>query len=385
MSNLLASPRLATVSSLDLNYPEHDLPGLLQVARVPASGRLRSLRLTLGRDALMTFARALQPGLTQLHFSGWGNHEPDWATLFEANGVEGLRALSLLGLTALDDTKAAMLAGSPRLQGLRRLTVERTSLTATGLASLFRLPLTYLSVQVGQFGTDGLARLADTRCRDTLEELALSLCGGRRGWGGTLPAGLGLPRLRRVALVSCSLSGAGLSKLADTPFLGGLDVLDLGLNGFGAKGLSALTSSGLEGPRLLWLDRCALGDAGMRCLARWPGLARVRYLGLGCNRITRAGLIALAESPHITPLEALDLNENEPAMSDGLQALFRSPAGSRLRWLSLLGAAPSAVRAITANAPETLRELYLGPSCTSKVGPKGMAALRARLPECAIG
>src|SRR5262249_43474124 len=278
--------------------------------------------------------------------------------------------------------------GAPLLVGglshLRRLAVRHTSLTEAGLAPLCSLPLSRLEVDRAAFGIEAIARLAGSACQETLTELRLYA--GRtkhRPSPAVVPT---LPRLRRLALSSCGVSADAMATLARTPLLGGLEMLDLSFNQFGAAGLGSFLDSGLAGPPTLLLQSCGLGDEGAARLASWPGLASGRHLSLAANNVGDRGLQALAAAPHASALEALNLNYNEGFTEAGLTALLRSPACARLRWLSLVGALkPRMAPALAANAPEGLRELHRS---TRKGGESEFAmlrSLRAALPNCAIG
>jgi uncharacterized protein (TIGR02996 family) len=379
LRQFLQSPRMATMSRLEVTGPLATVPMLRELAHA----RVRSLRvLTQGPD-LGDLARLLPPGLTELCAVLRFRAEDDWSAFFAEEG-EGLTALSL-ARGGLSDSEAALLAVSPRLAGLRRLSVNDSTLTAVGFAALARLPLTHLDISGGSVGLSGLACLADARCRTTLEKLRLFF-GARRDWRSKLPDGFTLPSLRRLELRRCAINPQGLAELARGPLLGGLEELDLSYNNFGGAGLRAITEARWSPPRSLVLDICGLGDEGAARLAAWPGLAGVRRLSLRMNRIGNAGLRALAASPYLTSLEAIDLGSNEPASAAGMKALLRSSLSANLRWLSIQGTwSLSLSRVVAANAPSGLRELRLGCPSGRGLGTKAMGALRARLPDCPIG
>jgi hypothetical protein len=62
--------------------------------------------------------------------------------------------------------------------------------------------------------------------------------------------------------------------------------------------------------RTLNLEHNALGDHEARLLAGSPYARRLVYLSLGANRIGRAGIEAIAASPHLSGLRVLDLDDN---------------------------------------------------------------------------
>jgi hypothetical protein len=121
-------------------------------------------------------------------------------------------------------------------------------------------------------------------------------------------------------------------------------------------------------------------------LAAWPGIAGVRRLSLAYNRLGDAGLRALADSPHATALEALEIDGTETATAAGVAYLLRSPACARLRWLSMERMLkPRIAAAVEANAPPSLREVRRGTFRRGEIDHAGLTRLRAALPDCAIG
>jgi uncharacterized protein (TIGR02996 family) len=380
LRRLLGSPRMATVPRL--GFGEKPVGGA--VLRQLAGSGVRSLQLwARGRD-FPELARAMPPGLNELEVAAEAREYPDdWAALFSGDGA-GLTYLRV-GISDLGDDAAAGMAASPRLAGLRRLSLADSQLSDAGLASLARLRLEHLDISGGTIGLAGLARLADRPCRVTLQSLRLFF-GHSRDWGGRLPVGFTLPALRQLEIRRCDLSSQGLAELARGPLLGGLEVLDLSLNEFGDEGLRAITEARWTAPRALILDACELGDAGVKRLAAWPGLEQVRRLSIRHNAVGNAGLKALASSPYAGSLEALDVGRNVPASAAGMKAFLRSAAAARLRWLSIHNSCSETLaRAVAEHAPPTLRELRLGEENIRYLGAAAMARLRARLPGCAIG
>jgi uncharacterized protein (TIGR02996 family) len=363
---LLASARMAMVSRLDFAGLGMGVVSVRAAAGAPRGGPLRSLRLMTYAHNLPDLAGHLRPGLDELDLTLEGPGPRDWARLFASPGVEGLRRLHL-GISHLSDDDAALLAESPGLRGLRTLSLDRPALTAAGLAILAGLPLTRLAINEVPLGA--LASLNGSACGESLTELHVL-----NSQKGPWPAGLMLPRLRRL-----TISEGGLSiGAANLP--AGLDELDVSRNPFGPEGTAALADG--PGPRALRLGGCSIGDAGLARLASWPGLARVRVLDLTENGLTDASLRALAASPHAVALEALFLAGNGKITAAGVEAFLRSGLGGRLRWLGL-----AFVRAtsVADAAPQGLRELRLGGYNVAALGNRGLARLRSAMPDCAIG
>jgi hypothetical protein len=314
----------------------------------------------------------------------WSLTAAGWSAFCGSPGVAGLSSLSL-DIPDLDDKGAEELAGVPALASLRGLALVRNRLRSDSLSSLAPLSLERLVLGQPNFGVDALGRLAGTRCAETLERLEVSFRVRRKGTPPLPPKNLSLPRLRRLAI--SGLAGReAMERLAGWPVLGRLEKLDLANNYFKGDGLAPLLGSGYSGPLTLNLRGCALGDDGVRRLAAWPGLATVRHLTLSRNGVGDEGLLALAESRYTTSLGALTLGENRTSAVKGLSALLQSPLGGQLRWLAFEGdMTKGSVRAVAEHVGPGLKELMVGHPLWATLGQEGLAALRALLPECAIG
>src|SRR5205823_1557583 len=101
----------------------------------------------------------------------------------------------------------------------------------------------------------------------------------------------------------------GVNLLVRSPYLTGVQALDLGFNG--------------------------LDDAGVRVLAKAATLPALRELWLNENeQITGEGVRFLAESPFFAGLTALDLSGND-VNDAGVRAVVEGRASTRLRSLKL--------------------------------------------------
>jgi uncharacterized protein (TIGR02996 family) len=183
-----------------------------------------------------------------------------------------------------------------------------------------------------------------------------------------------LARLEALDLGDTSLWDHHLGPILASPHLRGLVALGLADNPILPQGIALLAEADL--PRLTWLDldECGVTDEDVRALAAAPfaaglrtlrlgqrdpegaylsdeavraladaPLAELRTLSLAGNRYTAAGVAALARSPNLFRLEALDtsafvdwVGEFHPRR--GLaEALAGSPLAGRLRDLDLTG------------------------------------------------
>jgi uncharacterized protein (TIGR02996 family) len=136
-------------------------------------------------------------------------------------------------------------------------------------------------------------------------------------------------RVRRLRVLDV---GAVMDKLVAAPLLAGVRELDLCGADLGTAGVAALARS----PHLKRLDALDLGfnaleDAAVEHLARSSGFEALTQLALNDNdRITGDGLRALAESPFFAGLTALDVSGND-INETGVRALVASPSMARLR------------------------------------------------------
>jgi uncharacterized protein (TIGR02996 family) len=147
------------------------------------------------------------------------------------------------------------------------------------------------------------------------------------------------PRLRRLVLSHCRLYRRALETLARAPWLGQLEVLNVGANHIIARELNESLAAAdlgrvvdldlsrlvlrdadafasfLAHPRLGALRRLALCDASMEdesvaVLADAPRLSELRELGLNDIWIGAAGIRPLVSSPHFNRLEGLNLSSS---------------------------------------------------------------------------
>jgi uncharacterized protein (TIGR02996 family) len=377
---MLSSPRMATVARLRLSGAFSGTQGLRLVCDRVGPG-LRSLMLSCSPVSYSFLSRALPTGLSELSLWTWHREDtsrPAWEDILRCDGVVGLESLEF-PMSAPDEAAAGLLAGLTRL---RRFRVGGSYIGVrfppAVVSAVTTLPLRRLTLASPSLSLEDAARLQGTVCGDAVEELRLEwlyVAGEARPFR--------LPRLRRLALDNCELDGPRMAALAEGGTFTGLSDLDVRQNPLGPAGLAALTASLPTGPRRLDLSKCGLGVEGARRLAAWPGLAGVRILLLAENRVTDAGVRALAESPHLGGLEAVALEEYLGLTASGVEALLRG--AGRLAWLSLgrFGVGEHLAEALEAARPANLRELRVGGRAASDTAL--LARLRAALPGCVIG
>jgi uncharacterized protein (TIGR02996 family) len=208
------------LDTLKLNTADTDQ--LLELARSDLLAEPRRLRLTVphdaGRGAGAIEALAERPPLPRLRELRL------CAPALAGSAVERLAASPVLTtLTALNlvgshvgNPGARALAASPHLGRLEALALADNDLGPDGLAALLAAP-----------AAAGVARL----------HLGRNPLGNR---GARLLADSPLPRLRRLRLPACYVSGHGAFALAGSPHLGGLELLDLRGNPIKPAGRHAL-------------------------------------------------------------------------------------------------------------------------------------------------
>jgi len=126
-----------------------------------------------------------------------------------------------------------------------------------------------------------------------------------------------LSKLRVLNIRNCTLGAEGFRRLVTSPHLGNLMALRVPDNNIGNEGISALFDAGSL-TSLVELDLTERGysrygqdpilhAAGIERLAVWPGLTRLRSLTLSGNDVGRDGLRALLRSPRASGLKKLAL------------------------------------------------------------------------------
>ncbi|HVN01403.1 MAG TPA: TIGR02996 domain-containing protein [Caulobacteraceae bacterium] len=178
----------------------------------------------------------------------------------------------------------------------------------------------------------GLAALASSPWVGGLERLELARSPIGDAGAAALGAATGLTRLTTLNLTGCGIGPDGIGRLASSPTLRRLTDLLLGRNPLG-PGVAALAASPQLGPlERLYLHACDVDDEGAAALAASKRLSRLEELVLEANLIHDAGAAAFADSEGLTNLVRLKLAEN--AIGDAGAAAFA--ASTRLPRLAML-------------------------------------------------
>jgi uncharacterized protein (TIGR02996 family) len=215
--------------------------------------------------------------------------------------LEGLRADN----AALDVAALAFVASSPKLAGLRELSLWNAY--ATGRK------VTYDDL-AGLLASPNLAALRVLRL--STWNLAAAAC--RAVWAARLP------HLRELSLWGAKFGGGGLAGLGDGGGMPALETLDLpssGLDDDDAETLARATAWTCL--RDLDLYGNLIAERGVRVLASAPQFRRLECLNLENNVVGNGGAEAVASSPNLGALESLGL-KGALIGDAGLTALGRS-------------------------------------------------------------
>jgi uncharacterized protein (TIGR02996 family) len=226
-----------------------------------------------------------------------------------------------------------------------------------------------------------------------------------------------LSTLRALTLGGCALGVEGFRRLTASPHLGNLGALRVPRNSIGNGGVRGLYDA-VSLTRLEELDLSeessydrygedpVLQAAGIKRLAKWPGMARLRSLKLSGNLAGPSGLAALLGSPRASGLKELVLSDNglsEEALQefyvahedlrldvldlssnlvrdDGAGMLSRAPCLAELKVLALNSCEiepPGAAALAGASFLGSLRRLEVN---HNSFGPRGLLALLDKRP-----
>lgn len=269
-------------------------------------------------------------------FTLW--HAPGRALLSSADlvGSEALAWVATLRITSVSGTAVGRLVESGVLDEAESLDLSNTRIRTEGAAHLSRLrsealrQLNLSNSHVDHAGVKRVARAAfaprlrtldlsaGTYWPETLDELALAPLTGLRTLrlgaphlydaAARLAPANWLGGLRVLSIRAAMLLSAGTGHLLHHGDLSSLEELDLTDNRLGRAFVAVLRAVELPALRALSLSENPHVADAVPELMEWPGLRRLQVLRLAAMRHTRAGLEALASSPHLDGLEALDVS-----------------------------------------------------------------------------
>ena len=300
------------------------------------------------------FERASLPALRELHIVGyragyWGREGlgPSGLDGLVESGVLGRLTKLHLELLPLGDAGIARIAPhlNDGLEALELLDVYCKTLGLEALLSRTFPALERLNLGANRIDARGVAALAAAELPSLLE---LNLSGpnvqpyyfdvgdqpvGDEGVSHLTQSGF-VSRLRVLGLRNTFVADEGIGRLFSCPDLS-LEHLYLSHNALSADALGATRGSSLwTSLRRLTLENCRLGDTAIERLVQASGPASLRALHLAFNSIGPRGARALANWEGAKSLWSLTLHDNHIG-DEGLVALSESPNLSRLIELDL--------------------------------------------------
>lgn len=286
------------------------------------------------------FARRLTlSGIQQLEKSSIFKSLTEFSIHSEHLGDEVLRLLAQttpsrltrLELCDLDltDDGLARLGQMPQLEAVIHLDLTRNhNLTEKGIAALFKSPylknLRHLKlgsslynpyygggdIQSSGFGDAGAAALAASGILSQLDTLTLKYAKIGADGAKALAKAAANTHLKTLDISQNPIGAEGLIALAESPLFNTVRELNLSLCDLDDTPLSALANAHMPHLRVLELEYNSITAAGAAVLANAEVLSGLWRLSLHDNFIGDDGLIALANSPYLTRLIELDVEQD---------------------------------------------------------------------------
>ena len=331
MRNLLSRRHLTAVESLIFSgparYGDQILHRLNGKNVLPALRRLATRRMDVSADGLRAFlAHDSERRLEALDLSKNDFGDTGLETLAAWPGLASVAALRLEDVHA-GAAGVAVLAASKYAAQLRTLDVgdnpnlndRHGNLEDCELPNLTRL-------NMAECGLHGSTIRALSRSPLFARTAELNLSYNRMGgWGTHCLSEIPDWRVQKLNLAQNFATEEGLQRLVRNASWTELRQLNMDENGIRGDCLRFLGSWQPASLKTLSLSRNPLDDLGLRALAGWPALARLRGLTLSQVGASNAGLRALLDSPHLGQLESLNLWGN-PITDAGADALANCEA-----------------------------------------------------------
>lgn len=303
--------------------------------------RVREASFSGGGDKVKALLRS--PLLTGLHvLEPSGLDEEDVALITSDPRFAGLRRLGI-GYSELGDGAVEMVAQSRTLSRLTAFDYSGNRTTIAALeavaASSLASRLTFIGLrqydwgEAPRVGSRAAELLACFQCLQGID-----LHGQRIGDEGAenLARSSKLADLKLVQLGQNGLGLRGVTAILSSPYLTKVEELDLSNNRPGGDWITALASAGPRRLRKLTLEDNQLDGQAALLLADAAALHGVRELSLRGNPIGNQGAVALAGSPHLTQLRNLGLGSCDIG-DEGAIALAESVTLGRLEGFGGLG------------------------------------------------
>ncbi len=313
LRNLLGSRNLTAVESLAFSGPARYGDQILRRLNgknvLPALRRLALSRMDVSADALRTFLmHDSERPLEALDLSDNDFGDAGLESLAAWPGLASVTALRLArvhagaaGLAALAASKYATQVQTLDVGDNSNLNDRHGNLDDCDLPNLTRLNM----AECGLFGTTIQALSRSPLIAGTAElDLSYNRMGG---WGTHCLSEIPDWRVRKLNLAQNFTTEDGLLQLVRAANWTELRQLNMDENGIRGDCLRFLASWQPAALEALSLSRNPLDDHGLRALASWPALVRLRELTLAQVGASHAGLHALLDSPHLGRLDSLNL------------------------------------------------------------------------------
>jgi uncharacterized protein (TIGR02996 family) len=383
---LLASPHLAHVTALKLHRVSaaQNLGTLLR--KSPVFGTLKRLELANWKGNGGRLAAALE--LSRIEDLRFTNAPIDLGALLTSTLADRLTRLEVNGLTAAQWTDLLPRGRTPAPTHLGVRVLSSGSITNL-LAAPACGRMVGLDLNEARATATAVRAIARTAFWQRCQEFRLIRGKCPPETMKRLVGREGPSALRVLKLGETGLRDAGVRHLCGAPWADALTDLDIMRNRLTDEACETIRASGrltnvrhldvrTNGPKLGSNVKERITDAGLSALADSPGLARVRTLNCHSLPIGTGGAVALLTGPHWR-LADLDIGGTD-ITADTIRELARCPNLARLTRLNL-----SFVNGLTDNDLMPLAESeYLSPVCTVgaihyRFSAKCRDAMRARL------
>lgn len=181
-----------------------------------------------------------------------------------------------------------LLGQSDHLNALEIINMDRTDITAEGLAALAQSPVlrTLRRLRLGDsFGAAGVEAIIHSPTMTNLKSFVLDRPGNGYECVNAIAGCPNVASWRELDLI-CPVGVEGVEALASSPYLANLESLSIFDGSVGESGLYALLRSPyMKNLRQLSFTNTTFSNTSIKRLLESPTLANLRYLGLSSNRL----------------------------------------------------------------------------------------------------
>ncbi len=370
LKNLLASPAMANVTSLDYSQA-HEGDDVTHEIRDYSDTMLQdTVRTWHGKPVIDALAAGRFKSLKSLKLVEINFDSRQLESILAA--VPPLESLDLSD-NPIDDAGLKALAESRHAATLKELRLSKCPIGADGIAALARsVNLTTLNLDFCKLTDAALAALFRA---PFAAGASLVCCLAELQSVDALVTSPWLAAQTELSLAGAKLDATSIVKLISSPAVARLEALELDRIVLGAPGAAIGASPHLANLARLTLKFCKIDAAAAAAIASSPHLARLTDLDLGFNHMRDAGVGAMLSAWGLTALKRLDLTRND-ITDEGAKLLAASPAIARLESLNVHGNKIGDDGAV-ALALTPVKWLDVG---SNAVGKRGEKALNTRKP-----